>query len=182
MFGIFKKKPDSSIKVMGHNLNVVSLTRDGALLYTGDVVKSYPKDHLEGKIFEISFSTRSGTPYFAYYYCEDYYFAVVGPGGSPTFGPRETEEFRSAASQSVAGFLVNYLKTSLQIDASNDITSFSHNSAHTNVLTYVQSLDNWYPIQHSDAEDDDASERKASDVNEGRLNIADVLATSELSP
>jgi len=95
---------------MGHNVNVVSLTRSGEVLYTGDIVNSYPKDHLEGKIFEISFSTRSGNPYFAYYYCEAYYLAVVAPGSDPTFGPRETEDFRSAVSQSIVGFLVNYLK------------------------------------------------------------------------
>lgn len=183
MFGFFKKGRTGNIRVMGHDLDVLSITRNGKVIYTSELTKDYKKDHLEGKIFEVSFPTRSGSPYFAYYLCEKYYLAVVHPGNAASFGgPNKTDDFRSAASQSIAAFLINYLKSSFQINASKDIISFSHNRAHTNVLAYVKSLDNWYPIQHSESEDDDASERKAAGVNRGHLDITNVIAVDESSP
>lgn len=168
---------------MGHKVEVVSITRGGQLLYTADSVKAYPKSHLEGSIFEVRLSTGSGKPYFVYYLCPTYYFSTVGPAGAASFGgPHKTEEFRSTVSQQIAVFLVQYLHHAHQIDASKDINSFSHNRAHTNVLTYVASLKDWYAIQHNDSEDEDAAERKADQVNSGRAKITDVIAVTEQSP
>lgn len=193
MFSFFKKEPSSDngpsshLRVMGHDLDVISIVRNGKVLFTGEVAKNYPKDHLEGKILEIAFRTGSGRPYFAYYLCHDYYCAVTLPGGAGYFGsPIEaaikTEEFRSTVSQAIMAFLVGYLKSALKIDAGRDIASFSHNRAHTNTLSYVASLDDWFPIQHNDSESDDASERKVAAVNGGRCRIAEVIAVDELSP
>lgn len=47
MFGFSKKGPSSNLRVMGHSVDVVSISRDGKILYTGDIVNAYPKDHLE---------------------------------------------------------------------------------------------------------------------------------------
>lgn len=168
---------------MGHDVDVVSVSRDGDVLFTGAAAKAFPKSHVEGQIFEVSFGTRSGNPYFVYYLCSDYYFATVGPAGAASFGgPLKTEEFRSLVSQQVATFLVQYLQHAFRLDARADITSFSHNRAHTNVLAHVASLDNWYAIQHNDSERDDASERKVALVNRGGAQIADVIAIDYPSP
>lgn len=183
MFGFFKSAPSSKIQVMGHDVAIALIVRDGKILYTGEVVKNYPKEHLEGKVFEVSFTTKSGNPYFVYYLCEDYYFAVAAPGASASFGgPLETEKFRVSVSQNVAKFLVEHLKSSLRSNAGADIKSFSHNRVHTNVLAYVESLNEWYPIQHNDSEDDEASERKVLQVNSRRLKISNVIAINEPSP
>jgi hypothetical protein len=183
VFGFFEKRPSSSLRVMGHDVNVVSITRDAEVLYTGAIVRTYAKDRLEGQILEISFGTRSGNPYFVYYLCPDYYFAVALPSGAASFGgPQKTEEFRSAVSQQIALFLVQYLQNALQIDARADITSFSHNSANTNVLAYVASLSGWYPIQHNNTEGEDASEEKVAQVDSGTAMIADVIAVDYPSP
>lgn len=183
LFGLFKRSEYGNIRVMGHSVNVLSVTRNGKILFTGKMAKNYNKSHLEGKIFEVSISTKSGNPYFAYYVCENYYLAVAMPGNSNSFGgPNKTEEFRSNVSQQIAIFIVKFLKENHRIDASRDIVSFSHNRAHTNVLTYVSSLGDWYPIQHSELESDDASELKAESVNRGNADITDVIAVYEPSP
>lgn len=86
MFGLFKKEAQSKLRVMGHDLEVVSITRDGKILFTGEAARKFPKDHFEGTIMEVAFVCKSGSPYFAYYTCPDYYFAVAAPGGSASFG------------------------------------------------------------------------------------------------
>lgn len=183
MFGLFKKETQSKLRVMGHDLEVVSITRGGRILFTGEAVRRFPKDHFEGKIMEVAFVCKSGSPYFAYYTCPDYYFAVAAPGGSASFGgPFETEKFRSAVSQAIGAFLVKCLRDTLKVDVSREIVSFSHNRAHTNVLAYISSMGIWAPIQHNDAEGDDASERKAAAVDSGRVKLSDVIAVDELSP
>lgn len=183
MFGLLKKpKVRQKLNVMGHEVDVLSIIRDGKVIFTGNTAEAYPRDHLEGKIFEVAFSTTSGNPYFVYYVCYDYYLAVASYGASSFGGSAKAEQFRSTVSQALAGFLVNHLKQTFKIDTRADILSFSHNRAHTNVLTYVSSLESWYPIQHNDAEGDDASERKAARVNAGALDISEVVAVKELSP
>lgn len=183
MFGLFKSKLSNKIKVMGHEVDVVSIIRDGKVLFTGDTAKAYPKTHLEGQIFEVHISTSSGNPYCVYYICQDYYFAVAGHAGTAAFGgPFRTEEFRSTVSQQICIFLVKYLLQELRIDARADIVSFSHNRAHTNVLAYVSLLGDWFPIQHNDSESDSASERKVALVNSGRASVADVIAVHGPSP
>jgi hypothetical protein len=179
VFGFLKSKPTNKLKVMGHDVEVVLITRNGRVLFCSDSVKAYPKTHLEGSIFEVAFRTRSGNPYFAYYTCPDYYFAVVGPAGAATFGGAgKTEQFRSTVAQQISIFLVNLPQSD---NAGSKICSFSHNRAHTNVLAYVSSLSEWHAIQHNDAEDEDASERKAARVNSGRAKITDVVSVHELS-
>lgn len=183
MFGLFKKETQSKLRVMGHDLDVVSITRGGKILFTGESARKFPEDHFAGRILEVAFVCKSGSPYFAYYICPDYYFAVTVPGGAASFGgPLETEKFRSAVSQAIGAFLVKCLKDTLKIDASREIISFSHNRAHTNVLAYISSMGSWAPIQHNDAEGDDASERKAAAVDSGRIKLSDVIAVNELSP
>ena len=136
MFGFLKKGPISTFLVLGKRVNVASITRDGQLLYTDQTIENYPKHHLEGKVFEISFATHSGNPYFAYYLCDNYYADVANPGVSGNLTKAmETEKFRSEVSHKVGLFLSQYLKKELRIDASKEIRSFSHNRAHTNVLT-----------------------------------------------
>jgi hypothetical protein len=183
VFGLFKKDIQNKLSVMGHDLEVVSITRGGKILFTGEAARNFPKDHFEGTIMEVAFVCKSGNPYFAYYTCPDYYFAVAAPGGSASFGgPFETEKFRSAASQAIGVFVAKYLKDTLKIDAGREIVSFSHNRAHTNVLAYISSIGSWAPIQHNDAEGDDASERMAAAVDSGRVKLTDVIAVHELSP
>lgn len=185
MFGLFKKEAQSKLRVMGHDLEVVSITRDGKILFTGEAARKFPKDHFEGKIFEVAFVCRSGTPYFAYYICPDYYHDVVSVGRVSIHEVKkamQVEAFRSAVSQAIGAFLVKCLKDTLKVDAGREIVSFSHNRAHTNVLAYISSIGSWAPIQHNDSEGDDASERKAAAVNNGRVKLSDVIAVDELSP
>lgn len=183
MFGLFKKNTQSKLRVMGHELEVVSITRGGKILFTGEAARKFPKDHFEGTIMEVAFVCKTGSPYFAYYTCPDYYFAVAAPDGSASFGgPFETEKFRSAVSQAIGVFVVEFMKDALKVDAGREIVSFSHNRAHTNVLAYISSIGCWAPIQHNDAESDDASERKAAAVDSGRVKLTEVIAVHELSP
>ncbi|WP_141246504.1 hypothetical protein [Actibacterium ureilyticum] len=183
LFGLFKKEPQSKLRVMGHDLEVVSITRGGKILFTGETARKFPKDHFEGTIMEVAFVCKSGSPYFAYYTCPDYYFAVAAPGGSASFGgPFETEKFRSTASQAIGAFVVKLLKDTLKLDAGREIISFSHNRAHTNTLAYVSSIGEWAPIQENDDEGEGASERKVVAVNAGHVDISDVIAVDELSP
>lgn len=183
MFGMFKAKPVDKFSVMKHHVEVASIMRDGRPLFTSDTVRAYSKSHMEGQIFEIMFSTRSGAPYFVYYLCPDYYRAVVGSNGAGTFGgSHKTEEFRNAVSQQICNFLTQYLLKVHKIDARADIVSFSHNRAHTNVLTYVPLLADWYAIQHNDTEDENASEEKVEDIQNGSALITDFVAVTCLSP
>ena len=180
MFGFLKSGLKNKLKVMGHSVEVALICRDGRVLFCSDGVKSYSKDHLEGAIFEVAFRTRSGNPFFAYYLCPDYYFAVVGHQTGAFGGVGKTEQFRQVVSQEICAYLVKSLQHT-GIDPTS-ICSFSHNRAHTNVLAYVASLNEWHAIQHSNAEDDDASERKVAWVNSGRAEISDVVAVHDLSP
>lgn len=183
MFGFLNKGPSSKIRVMGHGVDIISIIRNADVIFTGDIVKKFPKDYMEGRIFEIRFETKSGNPYFVYYKCDDYYSAVVGFSGTSSFsGPFKTEEFRTSVSQQIAVFLMKYLKHTLRVDARTDIMSFRHNKAHTNVFAYVASLNNWYAIQHNDSESEHASERKIALVNNGAAKIGDVVAIDDLSP
>jgi hypothetical protein len=79
-----------------------------------------------------------------------------------------------------------YLVLHLMKTTGNDIRhpqmSFSHNRIHTNVISYVESLKNWYPIQQSSEESDSASERKVAKINQGKIDITDVIAIHEPSP
>lgn len=180
MFGLFQRR---KLRVMGHDVEVVSIMRGGKLLYTSDKVKVLPTDRLEGQILEVALFTKSGVPYFAYYLCPDYYFAATTPAGTAEFGGSAvTEDFRSVVSQHVAAFVVQHLRKSLHIDAGSDIVSFSHNRAHTNVLAHVRSHSAWYPVQHNDNEDIDATERKVQQVNFGFASINDIIAVDEMSP
>lgn len=182
MFG-FGGQPASKFRVMGHDVEIASISSGGKILFTSDTIRAYPKTQLEGQIFEVLLTTRSGMPYFAYYLSPDYYYAVVGSAGIAAFGgPFKTEEFRTAVSQQAGLFVVQHLLKAHKIDARADITSFRHNRAHTNVLAYVPSLGDWYPIQHNDAEDEDACERKVSEVERGTAKITDVIAVHDLSP
>lgn len=183
MFGFFKSKATSKLKVMGHDVEVVSVIRNGKVLFTGDTARTYPKTHLEGQIMEVMLRTRFGNPYFAYYLCPAYYHAVVFPAGAAAFGgPAVTERFRTAVSQQAGAFVAQFIRQNPQLDARSDITSFRHNRAHTNVLAFVPTLSEWYPIQHSDAEDDDASERKVAEIVSGRLRITQAVAVDSISP
>lgn len=167
---------------MGHDVEVGIITRDGKLLFTSDSLKAYNRNHLEGQVFEVMLRTKSGSPYFAYYLCQDYYIAVAGSSPREFGGPLKTEAFRSAVSEEIALFVSKQMKFAHKVDAGRDIVSFSHNRVHTNVLAYVSSLGDWYAIQHHDGESEDATEMKVAQVNAGRATIAQVTATMALSP
>jgi len=79
VFGLFKKETQSKLRVMGHDLEVMSITRGGKILFTGEAAQKFPEDHFEGTMMEVALVCKSGTPYFAYYTCPDYYFAVAAP-------------------------------------------------------------------------------------------------------
>lgn len=60
--------------------------------------------------------------------------------------------------------------------------SFTHNRIHTNVVAYVERLNNWYPIQHGSEESDSATDRKLVLVNRGSVDISEVIAINAPSP
>ena len=168
---------------MGYDLNVLSITRNGKILFTNELIKNQPKHHLEGRIFEVAFICKSGNPYFAYYVCPEYYSVVAGPGNWGSFEKSaKFDKFRSIVSLAIKPFLVNQLKNSHKLNPGREIISFSHNRKHTNVLAYVPLIGDWAPIQHNDTESSDAAERKVANVNNGRLQLSDVIAIDEISP
>ncbi len=181
--GIFGKTPVNKFKVMDHEVEVMSILKDGKVIFTSDRVNSYPKDHLEGKIFEVMFKSKEGSPYFAYYICHDYYIAVAAPGGAAKFGgASKTEQFRTAVSQRIGLFLAQYVKNVMNKNGSIGLQGFRHNRMHTNVLTYISSKNTWYPIMHNDYESDDASEIKAGLINSGLATITSIVAMRDISP
>ena len=171
---------------MEYNLDVLSITRNGKILFTNELIKNYPKYHLEGRIFEVAFICRSGNPYFTYYVCPEYYSVVAGLGNWVSFENFEKcakfDKFRSTVSLAIKPFLVNQLKSTHQLRLGREIISFSHNRRHTNVLAYVSLIGDWAPIQHNDTERSDAAERKVADVNNGRLHLSNVIAIDKISP
>lgn len=175
--------PSSKISTMGHNIDVAAIYRNGEVIFINDILNNLPKDHLAGNVLEITFETKLGNPYFVYYFCDEYYYATVSFASAKLFGgPQKTAQFRALASQEIAKFLILYLYHQLGIDSRSDITSFSHNRSHTNVLCYIESLKNWFSIQHSDAESEDASKRKIELVNSGKASINQFIATTHPSP
>ena len=182
MLGLFRKKIDDVLSCQGREITIVSVMRDARILYTGSLVDTFEPSLLEGKIFEVAFETRSGNPFFVYYLCPEYYAEVALGGAGTLNAARLAEDFRTKASQTIVQFLVRYMQRYHRTDISADIVSFSHNRAHTNVLAYVEHLQNWYPIQQASHEPDDAIERKVDRVNRQELDIAYVVAMSDLSP
>lgn len=174
--------PNNKFDVMEHKIEVVSISRNGELLFTAESVNLYNRNHKEGQIFEVAFTTATGLPYFVYYKCWDYYLAVAGSSPQAFGGAMKTEQFRNVASHTIAQFLVEQLRFSHGIDAAQELTSFSHNRLHTNVLAYVATLGEWHAIQHNDTESEDATAEKVAAVNAGTARITDVIAVSGSSP
>lgn len=189
MFGIFKKREsqadeaqrqiDDALTQMG--ASVLLITQAGKIVMVSESLKSRPKDWLGGQAIEVMISHPHLDPYFIYYENEKYYFSVAGATQSLS-NFQDYGEYRSNVSQLLCMYLVLHLLKSQGKDIRHPEMSFSHNRIHTNVVAYVERLNNWYPIQHSSEESDSATERKVDKVNRGSISISDVIAMHESSP
>lgn len=175
----------ATIEVMGRNVQVALIMRDAKVLHSGDVLNSYPKDFWQGQVIEVAFATRSGNPYFVYYICEEYYFSV--PGGAMMSiadlanSDPNPSEFRNTVSNQLAVFLVQLIAQKYGEDIRSELASFSHNTVDTNVLAYVESLGEWYPIQSSAADSEADFNRKLNLANTEPDRISELIAVREAS-
>lgn len=189
MFGIFKKREsqtdqaqkqvNDALKQMG--ASVLLITQSGKIVMVSDSLKSRSCDWLGGQAIEVVISHPHLDPYFIYYENEKYYFNMAGAQQSLS-NFQDYGEYRSNVSQLLCMYLVLHLLKTQEKDIRHPQMSFSHNRIHTNVIAYVERLSSWYPIQHNSEESDSATERKIAQVNQGTLDITDVIAIHKPSP
>lgn len=194
VFGIFKKREsqadqaqkqiDDALKQMG--ASVLLITQSGKIVMVSDSLRNRPRDWLGGQALEVMISHPSLDPYFIYYENEDYYLRMASNGSRVSIADfqkvQDAGTYRNTVSQTLCMYLILYLIRTQGKDIRHPQMSFSHNRIHTNVVAYVERLNNWYPIQHSSEESDSATERKVAQVNRGSINITDVIAMNAPSP
>lgn len=179
--GADKSNTNSKISSMGIEVDILEITQSGNVIMKSKTIQEFSKDHLEGKIFEITISVDHEDPYFVYYLSEEYYFSVSQINGS--FNDlRKYEEFRNSISQEVCLYLARLLLSTENKEISNRSVNFSHNTKHTNVLAFVESMNEWYPIRHNDKEPENTTEKKVALVNAGLADVRDFISISEASP
>jgi hypothetical protein len=175
---------DGSLEQMG--ASVLLITQSGKIVMVSDSLRIRPSDWLGGQVVEVMISGPKFDPYFIYYENEDYYFKMASNGSRVSLDDfqkvYDAETYRNNVSQVLCMYLVIYLTRAQGKDIRHPQMSFSHNRIHTNVVAYVERLNNWYPIQHSSEESDSATELKVAQVNRGSVDITDVIAIHELSP
>lgn len=190
MFGLFDRKKKSQnesvqakvvrpLEDMG--ASVLLITHNGQLVMVADSLKNKPRDWYGGQVMEVAINVPGTSPYFIYYENETYYFKMA-QGLQPLSGAQDFSEYRSIVSQNLCMFLVAHLFKVSGKDIRHPQMSFSHNRIHTNVVAYVNRLNNWYPIQHNSEEPDEATEQKVAQVNSGSLEISQVIAVDGPSP
>jgi hypothetical protein len=190
VFGIFNRKREtqadhaqaqvvSSLEQMG--ASVLLITQSGKVVMVSDSLRSRPHDWLGGQAIEVIISRPGLDPYFIYYENEGYYYKMAGSLQSLS-NFQDYGSYRSNVSQVLCMYLVLHLMKTQGNDIRHPQMSFSHNRIHTNVIAYVDRLNNWYPIQHNSEESDFATELKVAKVNKGAIDITDVIAIHELSP
>lgn len=191
MFGIFKKREsqmDQAQKQVDEALarlgaSVLLITQAGKIVMTSEALKSRPKDWMGGQAIEVMVHHPSQEPYFIYYENEQYYFSMSSAGGRQSLSDAQSfEGYRSSVSQVLCMFLVLHLIREEGKDIRHPEMSFTHNRIHTNVVAYVERLNNWYPIQHGSEEPDSATDRKLVLVNRGSVDISEVIAINAPSP
>lgn len=176
-----KNEPTNTITSMGIEADILEITQSGKVIMKSGSVREMPRDHFEGKIFEITIIVEGEDPYFVYYLSLDYYLGVVQSSGSITKS-LQYEEFRNSISQEAYLYLSRFLLNTKKKDISRKSVNFSHNRRHTNVLAFVESLSEWYPIRHNEGEPDNATEKKVALVNAGSADVRDFISISEASP
>jgi hypothetical protein len=166
--------------------SVFLITQSGKIVLVSESLRAQPRSWLGGQAIEVMISSPNADPYFIYYENEGYYFKMAGSQQSISqqsiSNIQEYEAYRSNVSQALCMHLVLHLMKTQGRDIRHPQMSFSHNRIHTNVVAYVEKLSNWYPIQHSSAESDSATERKVAQVNSGAIDITEVIAVHEPSP
>lgn len=188
MFGFFKRnnggaKPiRNRISVMGHDVDLMMAIVDGEVIYLSPELEHGDRNEFHGSVFEVALRRTEASPILLYYRCNDYYVAVVTGMSAEFGGPQGTSTFRSVVSQNLSVLLGQILRQRGQLDLMRNVVSFSHNQKHTNVLSYVERLGQWYPIQAHEGEHEEAAIHKVRQVNASQRNITDVIAINDLSP
>lgn len=194
MFGIFKKREsqadqaqrqvDDALAQVG--ASVLLITQPGKIVMISDSLRSRPRGWLGGQVMEVMVTGPNFDPYFIYYENEEYYLKMASNGSQISVADfqkaRDAGAYRNNVSQSLCMYLILHLIKMQGKDIRHPQISFSHNRIHTNVIAYIEKLNNWYPIQHSSEEPDSATEYKVAQVNRGSVDITDVIAVHEPSP
>ncbi|MFA3760596.1 hypothetical protein V1954_12400 [Yersinia sp. 2538 StPb PI] len=162
--------------------SVLLITQSGKVVMTADSLQDRPRNWFGGKVMEVMISRPGLAPYFIYYENDEYYYNMSGPAQQSFSNAQGYNNYRSNVSQALCMYLVVHLIATQGNDISHPEMSFSHNRIHTNVIAYVDKLNNWYPIQHNSAESNSATERKVAQVNRGEIDITDVIAVHHTSP
>lgn len=181
MFKRFKPtRPSNTITGLEFSAEVLLIMRSSKILMTSASLAEKEKSHLDGAVFEIMVKMQEGDPFFVYYKCDEYYWlAQQQVSISDAFkGPK----WRTEVSEKIMVFLAKYISYSLKENIGPLMTSYHHNAKHTNVIAYIEKLDEWYPIRHNDSESEDITELRVSDVNTGIADVSQFVAISDLSP
>lgn len=163
------------------NVTPLLIMQSAKIIFTSEYLREKPKNSYIGSCIEVMITNPKYAPFLIYYKNVNYYAAMSGfTSNSANFG--NAEEYRSKVSIELIRFLVDHIKDMYGIDISHPQMHFSHNKIHTNVIAYVASMEQWYPIQHSSSETDSATEKKVALVNSGEAQINDFIALARLSP
>lgn len=176
------------ISGLGFTAEIVLIMRSGKILMIADSLRTQDKSILDGTVFEIMFKTISGDPIFVYYKSQEYYAKLLMPIAIGSIGNAHIpEQWRTYVSKEAAKFVYSYIRNGKGIlarlmSASDTIVNFSHNKKHTNVMAYIESHNNWFPIRHNENEPESAIDKKIEMVNAGQCNITDLISITEDSP
>lgn len=157
------------------------IMQSAKIIYKSDKLNNMTKDWFGGSVIEVMVSIPTEESFFIYYENEDYYYEMANGIQSISLNING-DDYRNNASIALCRFLIAYIYENYGKDIRHPQMQFSHNRIHTNVIAYVERLGEWYPIQHNSSEDDDATERKVSRINNRQSDVRDFVAIDRLSP
>ncbi|QHS35584.1 hypothetical protein GWQ43_05610 [Alcaligenes faecalis] len=179
--------PPSNIKTLRElNAEILLMMQSGSIFFVSDALAARSKDWLGGAVMEIMIESPGHAPFFVYYENNAYYAKMATNGGKLNLADAsqlgDFEQYRTDVSMAVCASLVSLVYQKSGKDIRHPQMQFSHNHINTNVIAYVEKLQQWYPIQHGSEEDEDATDRKVALVNSGRAPITDFVAIAGPSP
>ena len=178
--GLFwNKKNEGTTEITKLNATVLLIMQSAKIVMTSKTLKKRPKKWLGGAVLEVMISRPGMDPFFIYYENSEYYSKMVV--GVDLNSAQKWSNYRSEMSVELCKFLVAYMAETHGKDIRHQAMQFSHNKIHTNVVTYIDKLKGWYPIQHGATENDNATNNKIALINEG-ADVSEFVAMHRLSP
>ncbi len=172
--------PSCAITGLEFSADILLVMKSGEIIMTSESLSSNGKDYLDGAVFEVMVKMREGDPFFVYYKCDEYYW--LAQQQVSIIDAQKGPKWRTSISEKIMVFLMEYIFYSSQENIGPMMVSYHHNGKHTNVVAYIEKLNEWYPIQQSDSDHEDTAEISVSAINEGTAVVSQFVAISNLSP